>query len=186
MPQAIMTTVREQIVQRCQQARSRPVIAVALGVSERTVRRIWRRYKEHGKRGLAPDYARCGQAPRGYSQTMRQRAVALKRAHPSWGAGLIRITLKEKFPTETQWPSERTLQVWFQQAGVNTEHKRHAQSFHGRGKAPHEVWEMDAKEGIHLGDGGYSSVVSVLDEASGAALAAQPFPPPALEPRGGR
>jgi hypothetical protein len=28
MPQAIMTTVREQIVQRCQQAQSRPVIAV--------------------------------------------------------------------------------------------------------------------------------------------------------------
>jgi hypothetical protein len=68
-----------------------------------------------------------------------------------------------------------------EKAGVNTAHKRHAQTFHGRGKVPHAVWEMDAKEGIQLGDASASSVVSVVDEASGAALAAQPFPPPALE-----
>jgi hypothetical protein len=54
-----------------------------------------------------------------------------------------------------------------------------------RGKEPHAVWEIDAKERLQLGDGSASSVLSVTDEASGALLGATPFPPLSLEPGGG-
>jgi len=52
----------------------------------------------------------------------------------------------------------------------------------GRGQAVHDVWAVDAKEAMALADGSHASWLVVSDEASGAVLHTEVFPPPALDP----
>ena len=46
-----------------------------------------------------------------------QAALALRREHPIWGAGLIRVMLRRQLPQDAP-PAERTLQRWFVRAGL--------------------------------------------------------------------
>jgi hypothetical protein len=108
----------------------------------------------------------------------------LKRLHPRWGAGLIRLLLQQKWPTR-QVPHERTLQRWFQAAGLQPARQRRPGSKRQRGSAPHEVWEMDAKEHIKLASGHEVSWLLISDEKSGAQLDASVFPPGNLDDRSG-
>jgi hypothetical protein len=93
------------------------VIARSLKMKYRTVREIWRRYRQEGEASLALHSDRCGRAGIRFPDTLYQAAVTLKRAHPRWGAALIRVELAEQFP-EQGLPGERTLQSWFRDAGL--------------------------------------------------------------------
>lgn len=55
--------------------------------------------------------------------------------------------------------------------------KGEGQARHGRGKAPHNIWEMDSREAIQLASGEKVSWLLVSDEASGAVLGGEIFPP---------
>jgi hypothetical protein len=114
-----------------------------------------------------------------YNRRVYRRAVALKRKHPTWGAGLIRVELADTF-REQRLPAERTLQTWFVREHLNRHPHRLRRVFVGRGQAVHAVWELDAKDHIYLADRTATCVVSVQDEYSGAVLSARPFPPGGL------
>jgi hypothetical protein len=45
------------------------------------------------------------------------RALDMKREHRRWGAGPIRLLLRDEFEAH-DLPSERSLQRWFRQAGL--------------------------------------------------------------------
>jgi hypothetical protein len=79
-------------------------------------------------------------------------------------------------------PAERTLQTWFRQAGVNRRRTTQpAQPPVARGAAVHDVWAVDAKEKMVLGDGSGASWLTITDEASGAILQTAAFPPRLLD-----
>jgi hypothetical protein len=180
MPRALPLAVREQVVQRRQQGQALVEIAGQLGLSYRTVRQTWQRFRKQGAAGLAIHYERCG--PRGirFCAAIHQRALALKREHPRWGATLIRLQLAEEFADQSL-PSPRTLQRWFRAAGLQGPRPHPPPVVRQRAKRVHEVWEVDAKERMRLGDGSASSVLTVTDEASGALLGVVAFPPLLLE-----
>jgi hypothetical protein len=179
MPQPIPRAMRERIVARRERGESVSQVVQAEGVSGRSVRRINRAWQLQGPCGLLTRYR--ASAPRAvtFSPRLYRRAVAMKRQHPTWGAGLIRVELQTKSPNQPV-PAERTLQAWFGREHVNHRAHRMARVFHGRGQAVHEVWEMDAKDYIYLGDQSATCVVSVEDEYSGAVLSVRPFPPGGL------
>lgn len=182
MPAPLSIDIRRQIVERHTQGESLVAISEEMHLSYNTAKRIWRHWKRHQK--LAPNYEQAKQrGTRKYPQVWAA-AVQMKRDHPEWGAVLIRLKLAEQ-----QWveglPSSRTLQRWFRAAGVGKAPKVRTQRAGPvkRGQAAHEVWAIDAKEQITLGDGSQVSWLAVTDEGSGAVLDAAVFPPEALGTR---
>lgn len=180
MPRAIPYPIRQEIIQRHQAGQPLRAIAQALQVSYRSVRTFWQRYCATGAAGLQTAYSQCGSSHPGFAQPVQEAALTLKRQHPSWGAGLIHLQLRKLFPAH-RLPSWRTLQRWWQHAGLQAPRHRVPPPQRTRGSHPHAVWELDAKERIQLQDGSWSCVVSVVDEASGALLGATAFPPALLD-----
>jgi transposase len=180
MPAALAVPLREQMVQLHEEGHLLVDIARQLNVHYSTLCSWWRRYGKEGKAGLQPRYDRCGpQGPR--DPPVQQAALALKRAHPPWGAGRIRVELLAQFP-DRPLPKGRAMQRWFRAAGLQPVRAQRPPVHRQRGQAVHEVWEVDAKEQLRLADGSGSSVLSAVDEASGALLEATPFPPVSLGP----
>ena len=177
MPKPIPVAIRQVIVERHERGETLGAIAQDLGMSLWTVRSIWRRYRDQGEEGLKPNYDQCGGQGVRSPRLVHRAAVWLKGAHPKWGAGLIRLLIEEKWP-ELNVPHQRTLQRWFRAAGVNRRGKgRVSGQNRNRSQAPHEVWQMDAKEQMKLGDESQASWLMVTDEKSGAGVAAGVFPP---------
>jgi hypothetical protein len=153
-------------------------IATHLKRDYETIRNVYHRYVQSGQ--LEPAYAKCRHEGVRKNEAVYERALQLKQEHPRWGAGLIWVELAEGF-AEAELPSQRTLQRWFRRGGVqNAVPERRPRSFAARGKQAHEVWAMDAKEQVALGDGTFVSWLTVTDEGSGAILGAFLFPPQAL------
>jgi transposase len=188
MPQATPVPIRQKIVMRHEAGESLAQIASEMKLSYDTVRGIWRRYRDRGEKGLKPDYDQCGQKGPRAPKLVHRAAIWLKRAHPKWGATLIKLLIEDKWPT-LPVPHERTLQRWFRAAGVNRRARRRlVGQNHARGKEVHEVWQMDAKEQIELADGSEVSWLTLSDEKSGAVIAGEVFFPGAVdegETRGG-
>lgn len=187
MPAPTAAPVRQAIVRRYQRGQHPGVIAQALGLPERTVRHLLYRIRHLGEAGLAPAYRHGDQPATQSAQQLRHQAVALRRQHPTWGAGLIRVVLGRRRRAEL--PTERTLQRWFRQAGLGPAPKgRRPTSPDTRASRPHDVWQIDAKELVRLGCGQFVSWLRIVDECSGAVLWTKVFPPGQMaeSARGGR
>jgi len=96
MPSPIPVPVRQAIFRRWQQGASVPVLAEELNLSERTVRHLVRRFAARGLQGVDPDYARCATKSAATGKPLFSKAVQMRQEHPTWGAGLIRVLLKEE------------------------------------------------------------------------------------------
>jgi hypothetical protein len=111
MPRFIPVPVRQSILTRSQKGQPVSIIAQALGLCPRTVRHLLQRWRSQVPGSLGPDYVRGGRPPHGGPSPLVQEALALRAEHPTWGAGLLRVLLRQRHPRETV-PSERTLQRW--------------------------------------------------------------------------
>jgi transposase len=180
MTRALAGPLRTEIVRRRRVGEAAPAIAAALNLKVNTVRAVWQRYRQGGAATLVPATARSGRPGPHFPPEVVAAALALKQAHPTWGAGLVRLELAAATPAQPL-PGTRTLQRWWRRAGLQPARNRQAPHFHGRGQVPHEVWQLDAKERIVLADGSGHSVLTVVDEASGAVVAVVDFPPQALD-----
>ncbi|MCC6614940.1 MAG: helix-turn-helix domain-containing protein [Anaerolineae bacterium] len=179
MPAALTLHERREIVERGQTGESLAAIARELAVSYGAVYKIYRRYVETGQ--LVPNYERCRHTSVRKDGAIYEQAVALKQAHPTWGAGLIWVELADEFEEE-RLPSIRTLQRWFRRAGVQpVRRERVAREPIKRGQRPHEVWAVDAKEQVVLEDGTRASWLTITDEGSGAMLDVSLFPHQAVD-----
>lgn len=179
MPAALSIRERQRIVEMHEGGDSFRAIADELKRDYEAVRKLYHRYVQSGQ--LEPAYDKCRQSSIRKDEAIYDRAVELKQAHPTWGAGLIWVELAEDF-AEEDLPSERTLQRWFRKAGVQAPPpERSPRPFANRGKVAHEVWAMDAKEQVKLADGSFVSWLTVTDEGSGAILGAFLFPHQTLD-----
>jgi transposase len=185
MPCPLPFPFREQIAQRHRAGEPLTAIAVGLNVPYRTVRQWWRRFRDEGAAGLQTRYQNCGPKGPKTAPAIHTAALDMKREHPTWGAGLIRVQLLAQFPGQGI-PQIRGIQRWFQAAGLQPRRAKRPPRERERAKEPHAVWQIDAKEQMRLADGSPTSVLTVTDEASGAVLRLAPFPPVAVDPRGAR
>ena len=110
-----------------------------------------------------------------------QAALGLRREHPTWGAGLIRVMLRRQQPDLCP-PAERTLQRWFLRAGLAPAPAgRRPATDSRRAERPHQVWQMDAAELVKLRTGQRVCWLRIADECSGAVLWTAVFPPGPLD-----
>lgn len=178
MPKPTPVPLRRVIFRRMNEGQRPAAIAAALGLSARTVENLVRRFRRLGEAGIAPGYRAPAAPPHAYPEEVRRRALDCRREHPTWGAGLIRVALRQADPAVT-WPAERTLRGWFKVAGLGppASAPRRATAPRARATTPHECWQVDAAEKIPLADGSLACWLRVVDECSGAVLATAVFPP---------
>jgi hypothetical protein len=173
MPRAIAVPIRQVIVRRWQHGQSAAEIAAALQLVPRSVRHLLQRAAADLQ--LAPGYDRCGRQRAAAQQEVYGHALALRRQHPAWGAGLIRVFLHDRF-TAQHVPSERTLQRWFHQAGLGPAPVgRQPQAQRAWANQPHEVWQVDAVEELRLNNGQRACWLRITDEFTGAILHTKVF-----------
>ena len=95
MPRPTPVPFRQEIVRRRQQGMPLTRIAAELAIPYGTVRNIWRLFGRHQREDLAPDYRSCGRPVPPRIQELLRIACDLKRDHPAWAAGLIRLQLRK-------------------------------------------------------------------------------------------
>ena len=117
MPRPIPVPIRQAMFRLWQQGQGSRDIAAELGLARSTVRRLLGRFRRRGCEGIAPDY-RPPAVLGASSSDVEQAALRLRRDHPTWEAGLIRVPLLQAMPGQPI-PAERTLQRWFVRAGLS-------------------------------------------------------------------
>lgn len=174
MGRAIEMGMREQLIVLKQEGNSLLAISDKLGLSLNTVRKLSARLRQQGN--LQVHYQNCGaKQPRSDVGVVRA-ACWLKRLHPLWGAPLIHLKLSERYPKD-KLVDIRTLQRWFRRRQLIKPPQHLHLPCIGRSLAPHNIWQVDAKENLTLLNGTPACYLSITDEHSGAALAAVVFPP---------
>jgi transposase len=187
MGRAVSIPQRRVIFDRAQQGHRVEAIAADLGLPPETVRKLIRRFRTGGATAIAPGYDRCGShQTRRADPELIGTATELRREHPTWGAGLIRVILAERYPGRAL-PSERALQRAFVRADLSPAPVgRRPAAAPRRATQPHETWQVDATEQMPLADGRQACWVRIVDECTGAVLATAVFPPRHLEQCAGR
>lgn len=174
MSSAIAVPIRQQMIELRGQGKSYREIGELLGQSPHSVRGICQRY-EGTEESLKPHYERCGQRGVQFERLIWRSALFLKRRHQTWGGGIIRVVLQQRWP-EHSIPTERTLQRWFRAAGVSSAPMRAKSVRRARAQTVQECWQVDAVSHQALANGQQASWLSATDEASGALLECSAFP----------
>ncbi|MEO1401597.1 MAG: helix-turn-helix domain-containing protein [Cyanobacteria bacterium J06635_1] len=175
MPSAIAVPIRRQMIELRKQGKSYREIAQQLGQSRHSVRQICHRWRKGGEAALEPNYGQCGYRGITFERLVWRSAIYLKRRHPEWGGGFIRVKLQQRWPNHSI-PSKRTLQRWFRVAEVDSAPMRAPIPRRARAKQVHQCWQVDAVSHQRLADGSEASWLSATDEASRALLACSAFP----------
>jgi transposase len=180
MPAPVPVPVRQAIWVLHQRGSSAGELASQFGLATRTVRGLIRRASQRGIEGLDPDPTHP-ERPSPPPDPVRETALQLRRDHPTWGAGLIRVWLRRSGVGGL--PGIRQIQRWFAEAGLNPAPRgRRPRSAGRRAQSPHETWQVDASEKIPLANGSQASWLRIVDESTGAVLSTAIFPPRSMEP----
>ena len=113
MPSPVPVPIRQAIWDRHQQGDSPAELAEAFGLPARTVRGLLQRGRR-GPEALAPRPGPAASPTPGHPAWAP--AVLLRREHPAWGTGLIRVMLRRQGIEPL--PDARTLRRWFAKAGL--------------------------------------------------------------------
>ena len=175
---ALCISKRRQIVVEKGLGKSLQQISIDLQISYSTVKRVWQRYQNEGKKGLISKYANCGPKRPKYYRVYRF-SMMLKRKYPNWGAPYIQTILAKRYP-KLSMPSIRTMQLWFKKHRLTQPRIEQPSTTEGSVvEAEHDCWQIDAKENIILPDGSKNCYLTTVDVQSGIALEVPVFPPQA-------
>lgn len=186
MGQATNLALRERILELRQQGVTIKSIGEQLSLPFSTTKNLCRRFREKGAAGLTPDYSNCGTKAAGRFACNKEEALKQRAQHPSWGAPRIRVEMLLSADGQTgndrPQASIRTLQKWYRASGLYMPRRQGAGPPIGRSTAPHNIWEVDAKENLVLADGSPACYLTIGDEKTGAWLEAVVFPPQEDQP----
>lgn len=162
---------------RWQKQRSPHQVAGELAVSLRTVQRLFARFERRGADGISPHYHQCGAAASATRAKVVHQFCQLRRAHPRWGAEMIRLELQDQ---HAELPCARTIQRHLRQAGLQPAPAGRPPSASSpwvpRAERPHQGWQTDASEELALRRQKQACWLRVVDECSGAFLKTTIFP----------
>jgi hypothetical protein len=167
---------REQLIALKKQGYSLWAISEQLHIAYGTVCNLSARLKHEGN--LEVHYGNCGPKHPSSDAAVLRAALWLKRHHPGWGAPYIHLILSKRYGSERP-PAIRTLQYWFRKEHLTRPRAQTPQPRIGTSTAPHNIWQVDAKENLTLLDGTEACYLTITDEHSGAGLEALVFPPQA-------
>ncbi len=172
---------REEIYRRKLAGETLQEIAACHPCSVETVRKWWRRARDHGLAGL--EERKPGPKPQGtlsgFDERVAQAALNLKRTHRRWGANRVLVELRKTSELQgLKLPSASRLAVYFKERcpeQVAVYHPRSKQEAKSAVSAVHEVWQLDCQENIALADGEIAAVCNVRDPFGAAIVASRAF-----------
>ena len=147
------------------------------GISRKTGYKWLARYRAEGASGL-DDRSRAPQRrPQAVSAAVRERLLAVRGAHPSWGPKKIVAWLARQQPQQ-RWPATSTVGVVLQQAGLVVPRRRRTHAPPrtqplAHATAPNVVWCADFKGDFLLGDGSRCYPLTISDAHSRLLLRCQ-------------
>lgn len=154
-------------------------IADEVGYSVPTVRKWRRRGQRQGRAGLASQMGRPRTgALSSFPETMREDIRLLRLSHPGWGPE----TLVAEMERESHWkgkrqPSRSSIARYLKEQGLTRIYERHTQVPQTRrrvAKAPHDIWEIDARGEEHTPEVGVVALINIKDIFSRARLLSLP------------
>ena len=172
---------RERIYQGRLRGRPLAELAAELQCSVMCVRKWARRLRDEGALGLRE--RRRGRPAQGllssFNAEVRQQALRLKQQHRGWGADRVRVTLQNDDQLRgRRLPKRSQLSAFFKARCtecVAQLHPRAANPPPPRATAAHEVWKLDAQEGIRLQDHTIATICNIRDPFAAAMIASQAF-----------
>jgi len=172
---------RERIYQGRLNGRTLADLAAELQCSVICVRRWSRRLRSEGVLGLRD--RRRGRPTQGllssFDAEVRQQALSLKRHHRGWGADRVRVALQtDDHLRGRRLPQRSQLSAFFKARCtecVAQPHRREAKPQPPRATTAHEVWKLDAQEGIRLQDHTIATICNIHDPFAAAMIASQAF-----------
>ena len=175
MKRNIPLSTRKEVVELRLSGKQHLEVAKQLGISQETSKNIWKRYKLEGESGLVLKYTNCGRTISESEEKNYRLVRLLKFLHPTWGVKYICLKIKEKFP-QLNLRSVRQYQSRLSKDKIPKSKLPVVENME-KAKTPHDTWQIDAKERVKLLDGTEACYFTVVDESSGAILAARSFPP---------
>jgi transposase-like protein len=176
--QPLSLAEREYLYQRKQAGASHAEVARDLHCSPETVRKRWKAYRRGEFR------RKRGRPSQGilstYPGEVREAAIALKKAHPHWGAANILLRLKTSGAFAGQaLPSPSRLAVLFKSACPQAvQSPRRTNRLHltlpHKGQV-HQRWQVDTKEKVRLQNGGFASILDIRDPIGALMISSQAF-----------
>lgn len=151
-------------------------LCVVYGISEKTGYKWLARFKAGGPAALADASSRPGGCPHRTPATQVAAVVALRRAHPTWGARKLRAVLQDQQPA-LAWPAASTITTLLHGAALIVPRQRRARIVPGAlapaltASTPNALWTLDYKGQFTTGDGHYCYPLTLVDSASRFLLA---------------
>ena len=148
------------------------------GISRKTGYKWKARFLEQGLEGLQEQSRRPAASPQALEENVVCRIVALKQAHPLWGARKLRAILERTRPAD-ELPSESSVKRVLEKAGLVQKRRRKPQSETGRlqnrlaSERPNQVWTIDFKGWWRTRDKGKFEPLTVRDDYSRFILCAR-------------
>jgi putative transposase len=155
---------------------SRTELCERYGISRKTGYKWMERYGEAGALGLVERSRAPREHGRATPEDLVEKILDLRRARPSWGPRKILAKLEQLHP-ELSWPSHSTAHEHLKRAGLVAGRKtrRRTPPYPGAlaaATAPNDVWAVDHKGWIVLGDGSRCEPLTLSDTYSRFLLAA--------------
>ncbi len=140
------------------------------GISRKTGYKWLYRYRDEGVEGLKDRSRAPLDHPQAVADTIAQRCIAVRRAHPSWGPVKVQAWLEERMP-RTRWPAASTIGELFDRENLTV--KRRLRRHSPPSSAPfahcgaaNEVWCTDFKGWFLTGDGARCEPLTLSDAHS--------------------
>lgn len=180
----VMSIRLEFVAEALGHRRTFRALCVQYGISEKTGYKWLARFKERGPAGLSDESHVPRACPHATPAPQRDLLIAMRRAHPSWGARKLRGVLQGQHPG-LSWPAPSTITTLLHREGliqVRHPRRRAGVPVGERGPVaapmPNALWTIDYKGQFRTRDGRWCYPLTIVDAASRYLLAcvAQPEP----------
>jgi putative transposase len=140
------------------------------GISRKTGYKWLRRYEAAGIEGLIERSRAPLNHPQALTETIAERCLAVRRAHPTWGPVKVRAWLCRRAP-RTEWPAASTIGALFDREGLTVKRRLRRRSPPSSAPFAHcgaanDVWCMDFKGWFLTGDGTHCEPLTLSDAHS--------------------
>jgi putative transposase len=161
---------RLRFIARLEEGESPAELAREFGISTKTAYKFWSRWKEEGVDGLKD---RSHAPHRNRQRTPAELVelfVAERKAHPTWGALKIRVSIEKAHPG-VRLPSCFTIHTWLKRNGLVKPRRGRrttppSPTALSMPQAPNDVWATDFKGQFRLGNGSLCYPLTATDLAS--------------------
>lgn len=175
MGKATNLSHRQRLIELKGKGKTLSEISIELKVPYSTIRNLWHQQRALGLACVVAQYENCGRNYPDRGDLIYRASLWLKYLHPEWGSPLIHYHLSERYGAEAM-VSIRTLQRWYKRGNLIKPREHKGEPKIGKSQGVHNIWQVDAKERLILLDGQVACYLTIVDEKSGACLAALVFP----------